>query len=271
MKLDRRLTNGLAWAGALLVVGVPAADYLAGRFGADDVPRAAVVETQDAIPAAPIPASEPSAAPVETAAVPVAAAPRPAPVKTAAAETPARSPDAVQSFLDSGRALPSYITGGGAQPQAVVKTQPPATPAPSPTAVVTPPAPAVAPPVVPSETVAALPAKIAPVPMPLSMRPRPVVSVAPQAPLIVNEPAPVIVNDPGPLVTADDLEGWETGPLSDFLAQRQQRGSSAVYRVQPNQNSYESDGFWLDELPSDNRPQRFPPAYDDGYYAPFSR
>lgn len=272
MKLDRRLTNGLAWAGALLVVGVPAADYLTGRLGEAGTPRVAVVEAQDDVPAAETPVIEVPVSPVETAVAPapapLAEVAEPAPVETAAVETPARPADAVQSYLDSGRALPSYITGGGAPAPAVAETPPVQSPAPAPTAAVTPPAPAVP----ATETVAALPPKVAPIPMPLSMRPRPVVSAAPQAPpLIVNEPAPVIVTDPGPVVTADDLDAWETGPLSDFLARRQQQGSSAVYRVEPNRNGYDTGGFWLDEMPSDNRRQRFPPAYDDGYYVPFSR
>ena len=32
MKFDRRVTNGLAWAGLFVVVGVPAADLLSAQF-----------------------------------------------------------------------------------------------------------------------------------------------------------------------------------------------------------------------------------------------
>jgi len=44
-------------------------------------------------------------------------------------------------------------------------------------------------------------------------------------------------------VNAADLEDWETGPLSDFLARRQ-AGNAYV----------EADGFFLDQWP--NRRQR---------------
>lgn len=291
MKLDRRFTNGLAWAGALLVVGVPAADFLAGRLTGAETPRVAVVETQDETAAAVVPAAVDARQPVETAARPPAetAETEDAPVEIAAAPTSARPGDAVQDFIDSGRALPSYITGGGtaatapaSQPAATTpavtvpaattpSTPPPAVAATQPT---TPDggAQSVAPPQ-PTETVAALPPKVAPVPMPASMRPVAAVRATPQEqPLIITEPSPIVTpTGRDDLVTADDLEAWESGPLSDFLAQRQQQGSSASYRVQNNENAMGSGGFWLDELPTDRRGQRFPPAYDDGYSVPFSR
>lgn len=295
MKLDRRLTNGLAWAGALLVVAIPAADYVFARLSDADTPRVAIVDAQNDV-AVDVPRVEDTPQPLETTPAPAAEtaapAPEPEPVQTAAVEPTARPEDAVQSYLDSGRALPSYLTGGGSAPQpsaptpAAPSVPAASTPAPVETPVAAPPPtqtaavpsaaePVSATPTTPRseiETVAALPPKVAPVPMPLSMRPRAVVTTAPQQPpLIVDEPAPVVANGRSDLVTADDLEAWESGPLSDFLAQRQQ-GSSAAYRIQPNQNAYDSGGFWLDELQSDRRqPQNFPQAYDDSYYQPFSR
>ena len=44
MPIDRRITNGLAWAGALVVVAIPAADAALRQFGPAPVPRVAVVE-----------------------------------------------------------------------------------------------------------------------------------------------------------------------------------------------------------------------------------
>lgn len=271
MKPDRRLTNGLAWAGALLVVGVPVADYFIGRFEQAQPLQVSVVDAGNSLSTA-APAPELSRA--ETS----------APTNTAAA-----GGDAVQSYLDTGRSLPSYITGEDVpavadKPVETAAVPPQAESAPAPAAV------APVPPVV-AETVAALPPKIAPVPMPLSMRPKTPVALSPAAPvaaappapvLILDEPAPVVtaapalqpppvlVEPPG-VVTADDLEGWETGPLSDFLAQRQQSGSSAVYQVQPSGDAYQDDGFWLDEAPRNTRRDRnFPPAYDDSFFQPFS-
>lgn len=276
MKMDRRLSNGLAWAGALLVVGVPAADYLIGRFEQGQSEQVAVVDAGNSLS---------TAEPVDTETA--GADSRPGETAVAADK------DAVQNFIDSGRPLPSYITGedvpAAAAPVEVAKAPEEAETAPAP-AVVTPspaaPVAATTPPASetrpPIETVAAVPPKVAPIPMPLSMRPKAPVAIAPSTPpLIIDEPVPVaqpspapglqpapIVVEPQGLVTAEDLESWETGPLSDFLAQRQ-RGSSATYRVQPSTDGFESDGFWLDEQPSSFRQNRnFPPAYEDGPFLP---
>jgi hypothetical protein len=43
------------------------------------------------------------------------------------------------------------------------------------------------------------------------------------------------------VVTAEELEDWESGPLSEFLAERGQGG------IDPD---YDSDGFFLDEGPN---------------------
>ncbi|HUH77702.1 MAG TPA: hypothetical protein VLZ53_10075, partial [Devosia sp.] len=103
--------------------------------------------------------------------------------------------------------------------------------------------------------VAALPPKVAPIPMPLSMRPRPMIATQP---LIIDTPTgapiinpvavapplepvyvpPSVGRAPAP-VTAADLQDWESGPLSEFLARRQQQGVAAP--------AYDSEGFYLDE------------------------
>ena len=252
MKMDRRLTNGLAWAGALLVIGIPAADYLTGAFAG--TPSVAVI---DAAPVA-----------VETAAVVPPAAPKP---ETAEAPKPAEKPqavatntsDPVSAFEQSGKPLPSYITGGdspaAAAPAKPVTERPTQQPAPA----VATPAPAVATPA-PVEQVAALPAKTAPMPMPLSMRPKPVtVPLASNQPLIIDQPAAApMPPPPADIVTSEDLDDWESGPLNEFLARRNQQ-SSATYRVQQNAPAYDSNGFWLDEGPRDRR------YNDDVYYTPF--
>lgn len=229
MQIDRRVTNGLAWAGALLVVAVPSIDYLTGQFaGADAAPTVAVIEPANA--AAPAPLGQ-----------------RPDAPQVAATGV-------VDNFIQSGRPLPSYITGA-----------PAATPAPAPVAVApapaaTPATPAPARPLIVTDPVqvAAVPPKVAPIPMPLSMRPRPVIATES---LIVNPPTgapiinpvavappsepvyvpPSVGRAPAP-VTAADLEDWESGPLSEFLARRQQQqqpGASAP--------AYESEGFYLDQ------------------------
>ncbi|MBU1334073.1 MAG: hypothetical protein KJ944_06390 [Alphaproteobacteria bacterium] len=247
MTIDRRITNGLAWAGVLLVVGVPTADLLSAQFAG---PSATVVREQvaDIKPVAPIPAplSQRPAAPVAKPVVEVAVA---APEKPAAPATKptvrpaAQTADIVDNFLQSGKPLPSYITGGGASaaPVQAAVTPPVRTP------IVT--TPATEPVAVDPVQVASIgPQKVAPVPMPLSMRPQPVtmpvVAVAPDDIIL----PPALVRPPAS-VTADELADWEAGPLSEFLASRQRQGQPAVV-VDPE---YDADGFFLDQGPNPGR------------------
>lgn len=284
MKLDRRLTNGLAWAGALIVIGIPAADYLTGTFSNGGTPSVAVVDAKPETPAA-------------------------SQNKPAASVTPAEKPaaianagDPVGGFVQSGKPLPSYITGGDApaaatKPAATAMPQPvspkPATTQPSrPAETATPPATATRPAIstaAPAEQVAALPPKTAPIPMPLSMRPRPVsVPLASgQPPLIIDQPTnnpnlppaslPQAQPMPNDVVTSQDLDTWESGPLSEFLARRGQGGSRVTYDVQrprpqpqPQQPAYgyDSNGFWLDQAPRGDQPVgRY--GDDDVIYLPY--
>jgi hypothetical protein len=255
MKMDRRLSNGLAWAGALLVIGIPAADYLTGAFANTGAPSVAVVDADPVAPASVVPpvAVKPAGQGAE------------APKPVARPQAVANASDPVAGFLQSGKQLPDYITGGGtpaAKPQVAAPKPIPATTAPA----TTPP---------PVEQVAALPAKVAPTPMPLSMRPRPVsVPLVNSQPLIINDAAtgaavPMPPQQPAEFVTSEDLEAWESGPLNEFLARRGQQ-SSATYQVQQNAPVYDTDGFWLDEGPGRNRPVgRKPRGDDEVYYLPF--
>jgi len=264
MSIDRRITNGLAWAGVLLVVGVPTADLLSAQFmGASASPAAVQVAVIERVAPVPAPASQRPAAPVVKPAAQVAVAapkpvadPKPVATPVAAAAAPVAKPavtpaaqtaDAVDAFLQSGRPLPSYITeaGASAAPNQVAAT-PPARP------VITTPAPTVGSDVRvdPIEVAAIPPQKVAPTPMPLSMRPQPVAAVPQQAIVIpsgLTPAAPAVIVRPPANVNAADLDDWETGPLSDFLAERQ---AGNAY-VDPG---YDPDGFFLDQGP--NRRQR---------------
>src|SRR5690606_39099856 len=129
---DRRITNGLAWTGALLVIAIPAADIAMRQFRPDDTAQAVVVEpavtpseTEAVEPSLPTPTAQrpqtapqtetPDSATESTAAAPRPAPPagetRPAPDRVATAREQASEP--VDTFLESGRSLPSYITDGG--------------------------------------------------------------------------------------------------------------------------------------------------------------
>lgn len=285
MKIDRRVTNGLAWAGVLLVVGVPTADLVSARFMGDRPSvQAAQVQPAPQVAAlqrvAPIPAplsQRPAAPAVQVAAVTPAkpvAAPAPAkPIEQVAVATPAKpvvttpsqsstqTASAVNSWLNSGKPLPSYITDESAPAQVV------ATPARTPIVTAPTTAPAAPDAIDPIQVASIGPAKVAPVPMPLSMRPHPVTSVPvaivqPEQSLIINTPG--LAPRPPANITEADLADWESGPLSEFLAQRQ--GQAAPQR----DATYDEDGFFLDEGPGGPIRQRdrlVGPA--DTYYFPF--
>lgn len=250
MNIDRRITNGLAWAGVLLVVGVPMADLLSAQFmGNPAAPAPAQIAMVRPVAPIPAPLSQRPAAPVAKPAAQVAAV---APVKPVAAPakpvvTPAaQTADAVDAFLQSGRQLPSYITDAGAS---AAPTQVAATPPARPLITTTPPAQPAA--VDPIEVASIPPQKVAPMPMPLSMRPQPVAVALVRDPVVIPPgltPAePDVIVRPPVDVTAADLQDWEAGPLAEFLARRQ---AGNAY-VEPE---VEADGFFLDQGPK--RPRR---------------
>lgn len=258
MPIDRRITNGLAWAGALLVVAIPAADVALNQLGPQSAPQVAVVEAE--VEPRVIGPSLPT--PVSQRPVPASVADRPAqstptkpspvstpdPITTASAKPVTASGDAVDDFLRSGRPLPNYISEAGSADPA----PPPATS----TASVAAPLPEqVGPPLAasPVQAVAAIsPKAVKGFPTPVSLRPvtvaRPQQAVAPA--LVVEPQAPVI--------TAADLEEWESGPLSEFLARRQATAGQGP-------SEYDPDGFFLDEGPN-GKPPRFPRAYNDNFW-----
>lgn len=258
MQIDRRrIFNGLAWAGAALIVAVPAADLIARQFGPTSQPQVAVVqEAPESAVTLPTPTDErPAPRPVP----PVQPATSVEPARTA--EAAPSSADAVDSYLQSGRPLPSYISnGGGSTPPASgnaelrpAVTQPAPTPTPTANAVPKPE-------VQPTRPVIAMPRAVTGFPTPVSERPR--LAAVPAAPVVPVAPAnpPLIIEEAGPVITAEDLDDWETGPLSDFLANR------SGQRRAPEPDNYESGGFWLDQGPGNGSTRRVPPAYDDDYY-----
>jgi hypothetical protein len=275
MPIDRRITNGLAWAGAFVVVAIPAADVALRQFEPRTAPQVAVVEAEPELPALPTPASQRPAPVVAAVEKPVVSQPpvvaaepaekpaaepaaAPDPVTTASAIVP--SGNAVDDFLQSGRPLPSYISGGGAAaPTQTAAVAPVTTAKPVPAPVTTTP-PAAAP-----EQVASVPrTRIVTFPTAVSERPAsvPRSQVAAQPALVIDTPTPVVVGSGTPVITASDLEDWESGPLSEFLARRQAQAGSDEAPA-----DYDADGFFLDEGPNSSaRVWRFPRAYEDGYY-----
>jgi hypothetical protein len=283
MQINRRITNGLAWAGLFVVVAVPVADAVSRQLMGDEPQFAVATVAELPREGAPVPAplsQRPHAPEIKTAAIAPA---QPAVVKPVAPAVSAANP-VVDSFLSSGRKLPSYITGGDAEPAQAVVASPPAKPvvpavtkpvvAPVETAIVAPTNPVIAPeaPVAidPVEVAALTPANVAPMPMPLSMRPTPV--TRPLASMQTNEdivlPPEVVANNNARPAVVDDLRDWESGPLSEFLARRQaqQRSSATV----TSDGSFQ-DGYY-DDSDAVRRPRRdvyLGPVQDDAVFFPF--
>lgn len=250
MKLNPKLTGGLAWAGLIVVLAVPSADLLSKQNG-----NAATVITSDTdqIRTATV-VSKPRA---ETGA------------KPAAVTEVATAGDPVDQFIKSGKKLPSYISDAPAElaeqkPAPTVKLVVPGT---STTA-----SPA------PMDVASVDPADVAtpPQPYPASKRPRPPVvttasvdttpSAAAEQPLIIDEDvvsrrdaavARVLEDDyPPAIVDGGALEEWDSGSLADYLERRGMMSGEA--------SNYDEDGFFLDEGPNNDnarrRARRFPPS-----------
>ncbi len=221
MKLDSKVKGGLAWAGLFVILAVPSADLL---FGNDDAPSANLAVTPTA-PKPVVPAAKAELMPVLKA----------DPVETASIATPAaKSDDPVDTYLQKGKKLPSYISDADTAP--AVKPAVPVTPVKQPV-----------------EVAAINPVQeTPPLPLPRDARPKaaavPVVASVPavtpaapaEQPLIIDEadlaqreatlskPKPRI--EPFPLsdegmaddvvVTGDQLEEWDSGSLADYLERK---------------------------------------------------
>ncbi|WP_055045195.1 hypothetical protein [Devosia sp. A16] len=246
MKLDGKVKGGLAWAGLVVILAVPAANMVVGNQTSG---TANSVTTSDAGAGKPLLKVPAAATPAAT-----------DPIQTASATT---SEDPVDKLLSKGKKLPSYISDGDSaaptkpsasttdKPAAPVKLKPisPTTPIKAPTEVAT---------LAPTET--------PPVPLPRDARPKAtaVASLpAAEKPLIVDEkkikPAGNTPVEPFPLsdgnvVTGDQLEEWDSGSLADYLERKGLLSETSA------EDSYDPDGFFLDEGP--NRKKR-PVAEED--------
>lgn len=260
MKLDGKLKGGLAWAGLVVILAVPAADIVMGpRDGARSV---------SALPAE----GKPAAAP----AIPAAADP---------VETASTALDPVKSYLDKNKKLPDYISGGTPDSAAVA-----AKPAGKPDLTLPQGGTATTP---ATETAAVT--ETPPVPLPRSARPKPApelevaslpaVPAAPAsnsaseaAPLVLTQKeearakagpsfplsdggdgSTVVRNDAdAPVVGGDQLEEWDSGSLAQYLERKGLIDQSSPSVSSDNQaqaeDDYDPDGFFLDQGP--NRPER---------------
>lgn len=237
MKLNPKVTGGLAWAGLILILAVPSADML---MKPQDESASRITSDMDAI---------------RTSSV----TPKPAVAKGADG---AGSSDPVDSYLASGKELPSYISDA---PGAVASKEPVKTPR---LVVPTGPAkPTAGPSLEVASTGASAPA-VAPKPYPASMRPKaakPATVVAEEEPLVIDEDvvkrrqaavAAVLEDDfdaggPADFVSGDELEEWDSGSLAEYLERRGLMSDSA--QQASASSDYDADGFFLDEGPNNDR------------------
>lgn len=252
MKLNSKVTGGLAWAGLVLVLAVPSAEMLTKPAESSALPEAA----GDAMTTASI-ATQPATqavSPVEPMVRPVVPATRKVAVAAVA--------DPVEQMLASGKPLPSYISDApDAAPQGPVAT--PRLVVPAGTAEVK-----------PDGTFAdGFDAEVAavapPKPYPASMRPAPTATAAlpgaDAAPLIIDEDAltrrqaairpvePFVPVEAEQIVTGDELEAWDSGSLADYLERKDLLSDAEPERRGRN---FDEDGFFLSDGPNRSRARR---------------
>jgi len=254
MKLNSKLTWGLAWAGLAVIVAVPSADMLTGRMGANTA--AVITSTTDPVvapaeAAAPSASVEPAAPVLKTAAVTTKVTRTGVTIVPAGTDISAAG-DPVDKLLNSGKPLPDYISDG------TTATAAPAKPA--------------APVVTKSDTtqVAAIDPVapvVAPVPFPSLARPkpaapRPVVATRPDTPVVIvdesRQQAEVDAPDVAPLPPAgiadDNAASWRQARLNRYLERHGlidgSGGSTASVTVQKPSSDYDPDGFYLNEGPN---------------------
>lgn len=256
MKFDSKVKGGLAWAGLFVILAVPSADLL---FGKPTTPAANLAITSDTAPVKDTAAVKPIVPATKTEL-------KADPVQTASVDTPAKSDDAVDTYLSKGKKLPAYISDADAAPAAK-----PATPA------------LTLPVKQPVEVAALSPVQeTPPVPLPRSARPVAKVASVPvtpgpaEQPLIIDEtdlaqrqanlnqadqPVERFPLSDGSdetaatddtVVTGDQLEEWDSGSLADYLAAK---GLLSEDKPQPQSAEDDSD-FVFNQGPSKpRRPQ----------------
>lgn len=229
MRLNSKVTWGLAWTGLAVVLAVPSADFLTGRLaGRGD---AAAVLTSDVEP-------------VKTAAITPAKTVTTIKTRNGISIVPAGSSptsDPVDKLLGNGKPLPSYISGDtAAKPDTQIASIDPTPPTPFP--------------VWARPKVAAAPA--GPSITSPAVTPEPVVIVDDTA-LTGSIAAPAAPTPPAAIV--DDSANWDTETLRTYLERRGileggDEGSSAT--VTERSTTYDPDGFYLNQGPNSDRTAR---------------
>lgn len=254
MRLNSKVTWGLAWTGLAVVLAVPSADFLTGGFGAKDKAAVLISDVE--------PVKTASAAPVEGTPVKTVTT-----VKTKngisivpADSVPPASADPVDKVLSSGKPLPSYISND--KPAATA---------------------------LPTETQVASIDPTPPTPFPSWARPKaapdaivkaPTTTKAPAAtPTVVTTPTaktpdPVVIVDENtltgsiaqptnpvpPAAIVDDSQNWDTETLRQYLERRGilegSESNRSTATVNERSTTYDPDGFYLSDGPNGDRVAR---------------
>jgi hypothetical protein len=292
MKLNSKLTGGLAWAGLVVVLAVPSADMLLGKGGDAAKEPATGTEAIRTAVVTPVASDKPAvAAPVVT------------PVKVPAIQTAAKGADPVDTFVQSGKKMPSYISDAPAnaaaeQPQAKPQLGAPGVPSSTKPPVLT-----TATPTVEVATREMHPELVAPIPYPASKRPRtpltttvatvtpststvPVLKpveptttvvtpttpvVGPRAPAVASTEQPLILDENTverrdeavARVLDEDVQVTRVQPRVDedqleewdsgSLAEYLERKGLMSNQAQASNADVDPDGFYLDEGPNNDR------------------
>jgi hypothetical protein len=239
MALNTKIIGGLAWTGLVLILAVPSADLVSSQLS----PKSSLTMTSDTDQ-------------IQTASI----------------------ADPVDAFVQSGKPLPSYISDGPVTaPKPTVKVLPPSG--------VTQPMPVTmpaAPSTTPAETEVASVPTIAPEPYPASMRPSappvtdPIVTssigVGEDVAVLPEADTPAVGRPKAPIepryVSEEELADWDSGSLADYL---ERRGLIAEASYDEGSSAeFDSDGFFLDEGPNNNRTLRSRSRRDDdGFFFVF--
>jgi hypothetical protein len=239
MRLNSKVTWGLAWTGLAVVLAVPSVDFLTGRMSAGD----AAVLTSD----------------VE-------------PVKTASTVTTIKTENGIRivpaggklpeaepkKVVTSSKALPDYISDDTPAAETQVASIDPTPPTPFPSwarpklDATAPAAATVASPAAPELTTA----PIAPTLTTPAVTPEPIVIV--DDPVVTGSvAAPTRPVPPDPIV--DDSANWDTETLRDYLERRgilEGGDERSTATVTERSTTYDPDGFYLDEGPNPGRSMR---------------
>jgi len=241
MRLNSKVTWGLAWTGLAVVLAVPSADFFTGQFGQGGNKAAVLTSTTEPVQAATKVASTKPVAAKPTRTATVTTKVTKDGVTIVPAGTPTAAADPVDNLLRKGKPLPDYISDGAAPPAATEPTQ-----------------------------VASLdPAPVAVAPKPFPGRPLDLIGPSRPAPAVIVDEDPLdseqaLLEDPAGPVPPMGIGNDRGDPrLTQYLSNNglldgaapDGRSSASVIVVKRPPADYDPDGFYLSDGPN-NAPLR---------------